>query len=226
MVAIAVIIVNFRSSQETILCLESFERTDSEKLKFFLIDNGSGDGSVEALLDYLADSPLSVSFHTEAENRGFAAGANIGLRNALGEGFRHLLLLNNDVTVLPDFTKALQEACAAHPVAVVAGRILHAQEGLPTANVGRFHPLTWRVRYFPDLEGEAPIGIDFVSGCLMLIPAEVLKRVGFLDERFFMYCEDVEFCLRLKRKDIPIAHFPELRIWHKVSATVDKSGLA
>lgn len=220
----AVILVNYRNAEDTIACLRSLEATDHGGFSVHLVDNASGDGSAEAIGVHLRGSLLAGILHAAPGNLGYAGGVNVGIRAALAEGAEFLLIMNNDVTVAQDFGRELARACEAHPDAVVAGSIRHEQSGRPAHNVGVISRATLRIRYALEEADGRPF--DFISGCLMLVPAKVARRVGLFDEKYFMYCEDLDYCLRLAEAGIPFAHHPGLSIRHKVNASVDKLGFA
>lgn len=221
---IALLLVNYRNAEDTLECLRSLEETDHRSLSVHLIDNASGDGSAAAIEEYLGKSPLAASVHRLPENLGFAGGMNAGMRRALEEGAEFLVVMNNDVRVSRDFGPELARACLSRPEAVIAGSVRIEKTGKPAWNVGRINPLTLRVEQFLTEYDGRPF--DFVSGCLMVIPAGVARRVGLFEERYFMYCEDLDYSLRLRSAGVPLAFFPSIVIWHKVNSTVDKTGFA
>ncbi len=221
---IAVILVNYRNREDTLACIRSLEGTDHGSLALYIVDNASGEGSAEAIQGYLDASPLASHLLPLSGNLGYAGGVNAGMRKAIESGADFLLIMNNDVRVGEDFGPKLLQACETHPGTVLAGSVLGEATGEPAHNVGRISRYTLRIDYyFRDLEKRP---IDFVSGCLMLIPKDVVARAGYFDERYFMYCEDLEYCLRLRRMRIPIVYVPQIRIWHKINSTVDKAGFA
>jgi GT2 family glycosyltransferase len=221
---VAVILVNYRNAEDTLACLRSLEATDHGGFAVHIVDNASGDGSAEAIGANLRGSPLAAVLHPAPGNLGYAGGVNVGMRAALADGAEFLLVMNNDVKVAADFGRELARACEAHPDAVVAGSIRHEATGRPAHNLGVISPATLRIRYLLEEYDGRPF--DFVSGCLMLVPAKVARRVGLFDEKYFMYCEDLDYCLRLAEAGVPFACHPALSIRHKVNASVDKLGFA
>lgn len=238
MIRIAIVMVNFRNAEETILCLESLEasrdrasrdgqadapRAAGDGFAIFLVENGSGDGSDAALSAYLEAHPLPIRYLPLPVNLGFAGGSNAGVRLALESGFTHVVFLNNDTRAEPDFVAALFRAAAADPEKVLAGYIGEMESGRPAHNLGSISKWTGLVRFhFPERYAVPP-PFDFVSACLMVVPSAVLRKTGLLDEAFFMYCEDLEFSMRLKRDKVPIRYVPALGIRHRVSFTVTRT---
>jgi GT2 family glycosyltransferase len=147
----------------------------------------------------------------------------MGLRAALDEGFTHCVLLNNDTLVDPGFLPEVARCAEAHPGEVLAGLVLDAATGKPSHNIGRVSPFTGRVRHIFDAAHAGEI--DFISGCLMVLPREALEKTGLFDERLFMYAEDLDLSLRLKRRGVRMRYCPSIRIRHKESSTVRSVGL-
>lgn len=218
----ALILVNYRNAEDTLACLRSLEATDHGAFAVHVVDNASGDGSAEAIGAYLRGSPLAAFLHPASGNLGYAGGVNLGLRAALAQGAEFLLIMNNDVKVAEDFGRELMRACEAYPDAVVAGNIRHERTGRPAHNIGVVSPATLRIRHLLDEYDGRPF--NFISGCLMLLPAGVVRRVGLFEEKYFMYGEDLDYCIRLAEAGVPFAYHPALTISHKVNASVDKVG--
>ena len=238
MIRIAIVMVNYRNAEETILCLESLEASrdrasrdgghgatsaSGEGFGIFLVENGSGDGSDAVFSAYLKAHPLPVRYLSLPENLGFAGGSNAGVRLAMELGYTHIVFLNNDTRAEPDFVAALYRAAAADPEKVLAGYIGEMESGRPAHNLGSIGRWTGLVRFhFPERHADPP-PFDFVSACLMVVPSQVLRKTGLLDEAFFMYCEDLEFSMRLKRDGVPLRYVPALGIRHRVSFTVTRT---
>lgn len=171
----------------------------------------------------LPDVPLTL-IETGA-NLGFAGGNNVGLAALRAAGATGLVwLLNNDMVVAPDALHHLTAALADDPglgavgatlleygepdvVQAPAGGIVHRWQGMPreTSATGR---------RLADLGPDAP-RIDFVSGGCLVTPIEVLERVGLLDDRYFMYAEDIDLSLRIRAAGWRIGWVREARVWHK-----------
>jgi GT2 family glycosyltransferase len=224
MSGIAIITVNFRNVAETLECLDSLAAAGAAAPGFgvFVIENGSGDDSASALAAYAARSPLKLILRPLRENIGFAAGCNLGIEEAFAGGYSHAVLLNNDTLVDPDFPAAVRAAVLARPEAVQAGYIGKLSTGEPAHNLGSIGKWTGLVRFHFPRRGEPAPAFDFISCCLMIIPATVVKKVGALKGDFFLYCEDLEFCLRLKAAGVPLAYDPAIGIRHHVSAAVTR----
>ncbi len=221
MTDIACVTINYKNPEDTIQCIESIVVSGSSSFKIFLINNYSEDGSGDVLKKYLLKSGIRFSYLEPPENLGFTGGVNLGIENAITENFEHILLLNNDTVVAENFTGEVINAFEKYPGEVIAGQVLDYSTGRPSYNVGHIYPLTGHVHetFATDYKN----GIDFVSGCLMLIPISAIKTVGSFDNRYFMYREDFDFCIRLKKAGIKIRFCPDISIRHKVSSSSKRS---
>lgn len=223
----ACVLLNYRNEEDTRACLASLRAAarvvDGGALpKIFLVNNHTADGSGPRLRANLSESGFEYAYLEPGYNAGFAGGCNVGMRAALAEGFSHVMLLNNDTLVAPDFLFETGRALGEFPRDVIAGDVRN-MEGRPTHNIGRLSPWTGRVRHL--LAPEPGGKIDFVSGCLMILPQSALTAAGLFDERLFMYCEDMELCMRLRDAGVRIRHVPAIRIRHKFDILTTHSGL-
>jgi GT2 family glycosyltransferase len=207
------VIINWRCAEETCACLASLAQAVAPST-VVVIDNGSGDGSVETIrarFPEIALLPIGV-------NLGFAKAANIGIAHALARGAQGVFLLNNDTTVAPETVRRLAEALAASDrVGVLSAKIFLAEQPGRLWKVGG----VFRDGNAIDLgSGELDAGqydrarLDFVYGCAMLLSAPMLYAIGGFDERFFMYYEDVDLCLRARAAGYDVALAPDAHVWH------------
>jgi hypothetical protein len=206
--------------EDTLACLDSLFRSTYRPLRVLVCDNGSTDGTPNAVRSsYPQAEVLDLG-----RNLGFAAGANAGLRHALAAGAEHVLLLNNDTTVDAGMIGALVDA-ASPDVAVVAPLVYYA--GAPDViwSSGGIRN-RWTLEQSGDLRGRRdpggwPVALerDFVTGCAMLIARAALADVGLFDERFFMYYEDNDWCLRARAAGYRILLVPAARMWHRVATS-------
>jgi GT2 family glycosyltransferase len=217
---VAVILLHLNTERHTRQCLDSLRKVTHRPLEVILIDNGSTDGSGQRIRD---DYPEVIVVRNE-ENVGFSGGNNVGMRLALERGAEYLCLLNNDTVVDPGFVEPLL-AGAAPSVAVqsckiyflakpdtfwYAGGILDVGRAL-SSHRGMFE--TDRGQY--DEAGET----GFATGCMMFMPRAVVEKIGLLDDRFFAYFEDADWCLRARAAGYRVVYTPAAKIWHDVSTT-------
>jgi GT2 family glycosyltransferase len=182
-----------------------------------LIDNGSIDGTAEAV----AQAFPQVCVLRLDENQGYVGGTNIGVTRALANGADYILLLNNDVVVPSNAPGALVAAAEADPhVAVVGSKIYYADESRRFQSAGG--TVDWRTMRLQLIgQGELDQGqyncakdVDFVSGCAMLIRAQAWCTIGEFDPAYFLYYEEVDWCLRAQRAGWKVMYIPFVAIWH------------
>jgi hypothetical protein len=178
-----------------------------------VVDNGSDDGSQEAIRERFT----SVTLLENGENLGFAGGNNVGISFALQRGADYVLLLNNDTVVDPRCLTLLVDAADGNErIGIVGPTIYYFDEpGLVWSAGGRMDWRRGRPYLSPPSRDEDEV--DYVTGCAMLVKSEVIRRIGLLDERFFMYFEEVDWCIRAKRVGFEVVHVPEAKVWHKIS---------
>ena len=221
---VVVIILNWNGWRDTLQCINSLRQVSypTEKLNILLVDNGSTDESVLRFrsLDKLILLPL-------AENIGFSSANNVGIRRALDTGCDYVMLLNNDTVVTHDFLDSLLEVFEHDPTAgIVSPKIYCASNPNHIWYAGgRFKG----VRLIGEMVGHGVFdqgqydvarSVDFAVGCCMLIKGCLFSQIGYLDERFFFYHEDVDYSYRARRAGFSVWYQPASTINHKVSRSV------
>lgn len=176
------------------------------------------------------ESNIQLVILRSGSNRGFAGGNNLGMRFALQHHADYVLLLNNDTIVAPDCLQRLVDFQSIGSSArIVAPLICDYAEpervwfagATAILALGYFqHRQLHRLR---STIPPTPIHSDYVTGCCVLIPAAVLRKVGLFDERFFAYFEDADLCLRCREQRIESFCLPASVIWHKESASTRKA---
>jgi GT2 family glycosyltransferase len=218
--AVTAIVLNWCGHDDTVACLRSLLASDYPALTVLLVDNGSSDGSGAALN---AAFPELAYLQTGA-NLGYTGGNNRGLRWALEHGCDYALVLNNDTVLEPAAVRHLVEAAEGHERAgAVAPKILYADAperiwfGGGRLNRTRGVGL----HRFQGDRDENPQGgaveeVTFLTGCCLLLPADVLREVGGFDEDYFAYVEDVDLSIRLREHGYSLLYQPAARIQHRV----------
>lgn len=182
------------------------------------MDNGSN----PPLRPALESAGLQVDLVETGQNLGFTGGSNLGLRRALEEGAEVVLLLNNDTVVDPGFLDPLVKAVTEdRGLGIVTPRIyFHGQDRVIWAHGARVDRVTGRSPHIGVYEKDSGQydrirEVDRVTGCAMLVRRDFVERVGFLDDRFFAYSEEMDWCLRARRAGYHLAVIGESIIWHK-----------
>ncbi len=214
--SVTAIVLNWNNAPDTIACLASLAQQDYPH-RVLVVDNGSMDDSVARIA---ATFPAVEILQTGA-NLGYAGGNNAGIRRALQDGAEYVFVLNNDVALAPDCLSALVGVAESADKVCFAGPKVYQREppgfiqsaGMVSPRAGE-----WRLRGLGELDTgqyEATEEIDVLSGCALLASADALARVGLLDERFYLYDEDIDWCLRAREAGYRNVYAPSARIWHR-----------
>jgi GT2 family glycosyltransferase len=217
---VAIVILNWNGKEETIECLESVSKIDYPLFEIVVVDNGSTDGSADAIRELFGD----IAIIANEENLGYTGGNNVGIRHALTEGFDYVCILNNDTVVDRNFLRLLVDAAEADPKVGIVGPTIYYFDK-PNTIWSAGGRIDWS-RGLPSLRGldETDEGqyretteVDYVTGSAMLVRLTMANDIGLLDPRFFMYFEEVDWCVRATGAGFKILHVPTARVWHRIS---------
>lgn len=216
---VLVVVLAYNRVELTLACLTSLARREYEQSDVLLVDNGSRDGTPAAARAHFP----GVGVIETGANLGYAGGNNVGLRYALERGYDYALLLNNDTEVAPDCLHELVAVAEADPAIGLAGPTITYFDRPDTIwSAGgtldrRRGSSTMRGLNQPlEAQSSEPAEVDFLTGCALLCKRPVLERAGLLDERFFLYYEDAEWCVRARRAGFRVVHAPRARVLHKI----------
>ncbi len=218
-----IIIVNWNGKADTLACLASLRKISYLSRHILVVDNASADGSVEAIRAQFPEVEVLVN----DKNERFARANNQGIQKALVAGADLVLLLNNDTEVAPDFLDHLVSAAESRSdVGMVAPKIYYQYDpqliwfagGRINFWTGRILHRGLRQRDFPP-KYDSPEVVDFLTGCAILAKRECLEKAGLLDESYYMYAEDVDWCWRARQAGLVCLLQPAAKIWHKVGAS-------
>jgi GT2 family glycosyltransferase len=211
-------VLHWGDPADTLRCLASVAAATPPPAIVAVLDNGTGTLDAGALA---AVAPAATLVRVP-QNLGFAGGHDLLLARALAGGATHVLLLNNDATVAPDAIAELVRVATAEPrVGAVGAKVLAAED--PTRLWLAWGRVTWRAALVERVGRGAPDGpafdgvraVDWIPGCAMLLSREALDAVGTLDERFFAYHEDVDWCVRARAAGFRILFAPDARVVHR-----------
>jgi GT2 family glycosyltransferase len=216
--SVAVIVLNWNGTEDTVECLRSLLRVDYRRCEVVVVDNGSRESPRERVQ---REFP-SVTYLETPLNLGYAGGNNVGIRHALAQGHDYVFVLNNDTIVEPDFlTQAVAVAESTPLLGVLGIKILAFDR--PGRVWVAYGQVTYRqslvrlIGYYEEDDGafETQVDVDWVPGTAMLFPRHALERVGLFDETFFAYHEDVDWCTRARELGLRVIFTPRARIHHK-----------
>lgn len=214
---VAIVILNWKRPQETVECLRSVARLDYPAYEVILVDNGSANGSLEAIR---GEFPAARIIENK-RNLGFAGGCNVGIRRALHDGAAYVLLLNDDTEVAPDLLRRLVLAAESDPHIGMLGPTIYYHQPADViwsagGVLGKYGNPSHRDVTAIDQYSDDVQEVDYMTGCALLVKRGVIERVGAFDERFFAYFEETEWCTRARHAGFRIVYVPHAHMWHKV----------
>jgi len=214
---IATIILNTNRREDTLAAIASLEQCTYENHRVMVLDNASTDGSVEAIHSAFP----KVQIIELEKNLGYAGNNNVGITAALVQGADWVFVLNEDTIVAEDCLAKLVKAGQSDPrIGILGPMVYHHNEPNIIQSAGGLMGKDWRAWHIAQNEkdqGQFPQAhfVDWISGCAILVRREVIEQVGMLDERFFYYYEETEWCLRARSKGWLVLHEPQAKLWHK-----------
>lgn len=220
-----IILLNWNNSEETLECLDSLAKVAYPSMQVVVVDNGSEKDEYNILEQGLKKiKPTeAVILLSKRENFGFSGGNNVGIRYALDHKGDFVMLLNNDTRVDSDFLKPLLDAAANHSDGGFFSPLIYYYDRpgrlwFSGGAIAWFH-LSRIGEHEDKAEGKGAYETAFLSGCGLFMRREALAHVGDMDERFFLYFEDIDMSIRAQRAGWKTMIVPASRIWHKVSHT-------
>ncbi len=236
MTDIAVIVVNWNAREDLHVCLASLYAEPKPRLDYavWVVDNASSDGSAVMVA---AEFPM-VHLCANTENLGFSKANNQAIAQT---DSRYVFLLNSDAAIHAGALETLVAYADSHAEAGILGPKVLNPDGTLQYSCRRFPSLgagffrnTYLGRLFPhnkfardylmtDFDHDSGKAVDWVSGCAMLIRRETINKIGALDERFYMYCEDVDICQRVWDAGEEVVYVPEAVVTHAIGRSSDKN---
>lgn len=226
---LAVSIINYCTAEMTIAAVQSvLDVLGPDAARVIVVDNASGDGSADEIATWIAErGDIRVELVRSVSNSGFSGGHNQGMAAVPEAEF--YLILNSDALLRPGFFAPLLAAAKAHPRAGLFAPQLEWEDGTPQQSCFRFHgiasemmrgaetgPLSRLLRRHEvalDLPPD-PDQIEWVSFACVLLRGDMVREIGPMDEGYFLYFEDSEYCLRARRQGWSALYVPEARAVH------------
>lgn len=243
--SVSIVLLNYNGFEDTIACLKSIKDISYENYNIVIVDNASTDDSCEKLESYLKINVASYSkFHSPKEamennvnhekytlilsnyNGGYGYGNNIGIKYALNNAENdYFLLINNDTIVESNFLEPMVEVCEADKdIGIASGKIyFHDRPDVIWFNGGKLQSCTAKINHInyeeKDIGQITPYENTFITGCLWLLPKNIIHDVGLINEKYFMYVEDLEYCQRVLNSGYKLTVCKKSIIWHKVGGS-------
>lgn len=236
-------VIAFNDIENTLACLNSLERSEIEgiKLTVTVVDNAS---EKHFSVGKKTFDNFSFKIIRNEVNSGFSGGHNTAIRSVHEENVDYFIVLNNDTVVNKDLIKVLVATIEKNPIAGIVSPKIYFAKGSEFHKDRYSEKETGKVLWYAggiiDWENvyESHRGVDevdkgqyktteetdFATGCCMIIRKDVLSKIGFFDERYFLYKEDVDFNVRAKRAGYKIFYEPDAVLWHKNAESTGGSG--
>ena len=219
---VSIVILNWNGLKVTIECLESLKKITYPNYEVIVVDNGSKGDDVEFLRQKYGNQ---IHVIKNEKNYGLSKGRNIGIRYALETRADYIQILDNDVMVAPDFLSQLIDVAQTDTnIGVLGPKLYSYDEPKKMWYAGRYMSY-WTGLPVDRAKGEIDRGqfedivdVDYAPGGSMLMSRNALLTAGLLDERFFFWWEDVDFCTRVTRAGFRVVFVPHAKMWVKENA--------
>ena len=220
---IALIIINWKKYDFTLNCIDSVLKSSYKNFKIILIDNESQNGFPDEI-----NNSDKIHIIKNKNNEGFARANNQGIKYSIKNGFDYVLLLNNDTVIKNDLLYLLMKHSNTFNQKIIQPLILNYDRskiwnagGTINNFFGTFKTLN-KGESFKNFKSNRNL-TEWFTGCCVLIKTDVFKDIGYFDERFFAYYEDVDFSIRLKSKGYSVAMMNDSYLQHFESASSKSS---
>ena len=214
--SVAFIIINWNNATDTLACLKSLNKLDYANFQVLVIDNGSSDSSVVNIRE---QSPETLLIETGA-NLGYTGGNNVGIKWALSKKIDWFFLLNNDTVLAPNSLSIMIAAAAKDPsIGILGPTVFHGETPNIIQSAGGILDRYWHPYHRGQNELDCgqfsyPSQVHWISGCALLARSNMIQQIGLLDDRFFLYEEELDWCIRAQSAQWSIIHVPDAHIWH------------
>lgn len=235
---IAIVVLNYNGREDTLECIGSLAKVkkDNFQVKIIVVDNGSKDGSARAF-----SKLKNIDLILNDQNLGYSGGNNIGIKKALSKGSDYIFVLNNDTVVDKNILISLVHAASfgdiISPKIYFAPRFEFHKDRYQKSDLGKVIWYAGGTIDWPNIIGQHPgvdevdkgqfskmKKIDLATGAAMFAKRAVFEKIGFFDEKYFLYLEDMDFCVRAKRAGFKIIFEPAAIVWHKNASSSGGSG--
>lgn len=220
-----ILLVNWNNYHDTVECLNTLLKIRHKNKRILILDNASTDDSLQKTRKWIDDRSENndklLTIHSLNENLGFGGANNIGMKFALKNGADYVLLLNNDTVVTEDFlSNMIKTALSTETTGIIGGKIKYFNDNDRIWFSGGYIDFFRGAFYHREDDCSGLRKSDFITGCLMLIPTYVIRKVGYFDERYFLNVEDIDFSCRVRDAGYALIVNCDVIIHHKVSSSI------
>lgn len=220
---VSIIILNWNGWKDTLECLHSVQQINYPNFRVLVVDNGSTDDSVAQIRQAFP----AVALLETGENLGYAGGNNAGIAYALNQHPTFILLLNNDTVVDPDILTAFVDAASACPAAGIFGAksYYYSKPDTIWALAGKWDRSVNEISLVGLGETDSaatcgqPFEVDYVIGCALFCRVDLIKKIGMMEDAFFLNFEEMDWCYRARAAGYLSYSVPSAKLWHKVSVS-------
>lgn len=226
---VSIVILQFNNSEDTIKCLQFVKELDYPNFEVIVVDNNSEPPHFKNTENYLKsqEKVYSFQFIASRENFGYAGGNNLGIKRALENGANYILIFNNDVEVHPDLLEKLLRTAQADEKNGIVGPLINENNRLACGG-----KITWLKSELSHIECEGLnieqtlyhilYGKYYIPGSCMLIKSQTIEKIGLLPEEYFLYFEDVDYCLKAFKTGLKCAITADAVINHRQHGSTAK----
>ncbi len=220
-----IIILNYNGWEDTRECINSLEKLSYKNFEVIIVDNGS-----KQKIRITTKRFKTIQFFNK-ENLGFAGGNNVGIKYALQNNADYILLLNNDTKVISEFLRKLVEIGENNSnFGILGSLIFKFGSNKIHFGGGKINWLYTKATHKQNLKLKVKnlkfIETDYITGAGMLIKKQVIDKIGLMPEKYFLYFEDVDWCIQAQKENYKCILVPESRIYHKVSASTKQGSFS
>jgi len=211
------VILNSSRRDDTLECLGSLLGNSYQNQKVIVLDNHSTDGSVAAIREAYPD----VQILSLEQNLGYAGNNNVGIEIAIEQGADWVFVLNEDIVLDRECLAKLIEVGESDPqIGILGPMVYHHDEPNIIQSAGGMLGEYWESIHLGKNETDQgqftkPHSVEWISGCAILVRRQAIDQAGMLDGNYFIYWEETEWCIRVRRAGWKIIHVPQAHIWHK-----------
>lgn len=221
---ISIISVNYNQSAVTNQMLKSLSKLSWENVEIIIVDNGSFNEDYKKIDSFYDNVKIIYS----AKNTGFAGGNNMGIKASTGD---YILLLNNDTEVDSGFIEPMLQLFELNPqIGAISPKIKYFDhpEIIQYAGFSKINPFTLRMNAIGHKQKDSSAfnhanPTNFIHGCAVMVPREVIDRVGMMKEDYFLYYEEHDWSMAIKRAGYILYYQPGSVVYHKESVSVKKN---
>lgn len=217
-----IIILNWNNWEDTLECLESLGNINYPNYQIVIIDNGSEK-------EFRFSDPRFLVIYNH-DNLGFSGGNNVGIKYAMENKADYILLLNNDTVVNPDFlTRLIKIAEVNENFAFLGPKIYHYHDKdriwYAGGKISPFSVKGYHIGLNEKDQGqyEKIRPVDYITGCCLLARSDAIKKIGLLDEDYFLYYEDTDWSWRAHQNGYLCVFVPQAKIWHKCNGNNEQT---